>query len=181
MKRLLILALAVVCCASLAHAQAGKIAIFSDLGGTSCEFVATGFVQIHSFHINTSGATGCQWKLEHPAAWSHFGDLWEFDTIIGNSNDGVSIGYGSCLSSPIYLGVSNYGAAGDPANTCIWTAPDPGSLSGKIEGVNCSAEKTFPASGSGLVNPDGTQDCTAGCGPLPVEDATWGQIKSLYR
>ena len=176
MKRSVLIALVVVFSASMAFAQAGSIGIYSDAGASSCNFVAMGFIQIHSFHMNAPGATGCQWKLDHPPTWSLFGDVWQFATIIGNSNAGVSIGYGACLASPIYLGVSSYGAAGDPACTFISVVPDPSSLSGEIEGVDCAANKTFPTGGGGYVNGDGTCNCD-----IPVEETTWGGVKALYQ
>jgi hypothetical protein len=176
MKRSVLIALVVVFSASMAFAQAGSIGIYADNTASSCDIVAAGFAQIHSFHMNAPGATGSQWKLDHPVAWTHFGDIWEFPTIIGNSSAGVSIGYGACLASPIYLGVSNYGASGDPACTFISVIPDPTSLSGQIEGVDCAANKTFPTGGAAYVNGDGSCPCN-----VPVEETTWGGVKALYQ
>jgi hypothetical protein len=83
------------------------------------------------------------------------------------------------MAAPTYLGLSNFFGSTAPACSAIWIVADPSSLSGQIEGVDCAtpANKTFPGAGYIVVNPD----ATCGCPGSPVESATWGSVKALYR
>lgn len=184
MKKTLLLALMTLCVSSIAFAQydPGSIDVYSDQGQGSCNFVdAGGLLQVFVFHTHTDGATASQFKIETPpsANWLHFGDLWQFQTVIGSAPVGVSIGYGSCLGQlgDIYLGAVNFNST-TPAAVCdlISVVPDPASLSGLLEIVDCTATKfTKDRGGQGRVNSDGSCDCS-----VPVRETTWGGIKALY-
>jgi len=176
MKRTLLIGLCLTMVASLAFAQAGSIGVFSDATGVNCNFTDTGgLVQVYIMHVNTPGATASQFKLEVPADWTHLGDTWNFPTIIGVSIDGVSVAYGGCFPAPIALGAINFFGSAAPACTMINVVADPASLSGSIEAVDCEEFKVFPTGGAGIVNPDGTCDCST-----PVQETTWGGVKALY-
>jgi hypothetical protein len=56
--------------------------------------------------------------------------------------------------------------------------PDPRLPSGKIEARDCVQNVMYPTGGRGIINPNATCQCTF---PVPVEETTWGQIKSLYQ
>jgi hypothetical protein len=179
MKRSVLIALVIVCSASMAFAQAGSIGVFSDAGGASCNFTDAGsLVQVYYYHLNAS-ATASQWKLDLGGLmWTHLGDTMNYPTVIGTSVTGISIGYGACIAAPNALGVSNFfGSAAAPCSM-IKIIPDPASLSGEIEAVDCSvpAVKVFPTGGAGIVNADGSCQCN-----VPVEETTWGQMKALYQ
>ncbi len=177
MKRTLLIGLCLTMVASLAFAQAGSIGIFSDAAGSDCNFLDTGGLnQVYILHLNSPGATASQFRLDVTAAgWSHLGDTWNFATVIGNSVAGVSVAYGACFPSPIALGTINFFGANAPACTMINIVADPGALSGEIEAVDCESFKVFPTGGAGIVNPDGTCDCST-----PVQETTWGGVKALY-
>lgn len=162
-------------CAVSASAETGTICLFSDVDATSCDFVSAGFIQIRYFHLNTDGATGCGFRLDHPDSWTHFGDV--FDWAIGNTNAGIWVSYGMCLAGPVYLGVSNYGTTMDPPCTLIRIVPNPQALSGEIEVTDCLGNQMVATGSSGIVNPD----ATCACGPVPVRPATRGAIKAMYQ
>jgi hypothetical protein len=180
MKRSVLIAIALISIASLAFAQAGSIGVFADAGGTSCNFIDTaGLVQVHFYHLNVPGATASQWRLDVTAAgWSHLGDMMNFPTVIGTSVGGISVGYGGCFPAPINLGMANFFGTAAAACTMVSIVPDPASLSGEIEGVDCGvpAVKVFPTGGVGYVNADVTCECN-----IPVEETTWGGVKALYQ
>jgi hypothetical protein len=157
----------------------GVIGVFTNTAGTSCNFVDTGgLVPVHFFHMYTGGATASQWKLDLGGLpWTHLGDVWPFPTAIGSSIYGVSIGYGSCQTSPIHIGSANFMGSSAPACSLIRIVADPHAPSGRIEGVDCAQNKTYPAGGHGRVNPDAT--CI--CGHIPVRHTTWGAIKAMYQ
>jgi hypothetical protein len=52
--------------------------------------------------------------------------------------------------------------------------------SGQINGADCNylPNKTFPEGGQIVINPNETCECMR---PVPVQETTWGQIKSLYQ
>jgi hypothetical protein len=157
---------------------AGTICIFSDAGGTSCDFVDTGdLVPVYFFHNNTNGATASQWRLSlGQLPWTHLGDTMQFPAVVGTTVDGILIGYGGCESSPIFLGVANFLGSTAPACSILGLVPDPAAPSGQIEAVDCLQSTMFPTGQHGRVNPDGT--CS--CGNIPVRHTTWGAIKALY-
>jgi hypothetical protein len=176
MRTILLSLLAAVLAAGPAAGQndtAGEIAVFSDEDHSSCEFTGEGFVQVHVFHIGTNkGATAAQFKLYVPDSWTHLGDRWNFDAVIGSSAAGVSIGYGECRPSPVYLGLCTFQTLGDAPCTPVWVGPAPDAPSGRIEAVDCKkpANKVFPAGACGYVNPTDSCRCVPGeveCPPLP--------------
>jgi len=163
--------------ASLAFAQAGSIRIASDATGADCNLVdAGGLVTVHLLHVDAPGATASQFRLDVSATgWMHLGDTWNFATVIGTSTLGVSVAYGGCFPGPIALGAINFFGTNAAPCTMINIVEDPEALSGNIEAVDCESFKVFPTGGAGIVNSDGTCDCST-----PVQETTWGGVKALY-
>ena len=179
-KTFLILVASVLFLNTPALAGPGSIMVLADGAGTDCGFVDNGgLVQVYFFHAFTTGATASQFKLDITGTgWVHLGDVWPFPTVIGWSIAGVSIAYGSCQTGTIQLGMANFFGASAPECTTIAIVPDPSSLLGKIEAVDCSnpPQKIFPTGGRGIVNQNESCMCT-----VPVEETTWGQIKAQYQ
>ncbi len=190
MKRSSLILVLIVLTTGTAFGQSaqGTIGLFTDATATSCEFVDEGgLVQVHFVHMQHDGTTASQWKLDLGGLpWTHLGDSWNAATSIGSSTLGISLGYGACMSAPTHLGFANFFGSAAPNCARIQVVPDPGSLTGEIEAVDCtlpSPIKYFPEGGVSLVNTD--ENC--GCywywppWPTPVETTTWGQVKALYR
>ena len=162
MKRLMVISFHIVCVALVASAQIpGQIGVFADAGGTDCNIVDNGsIVQVHFVHFDHSGATGSQFMLDLGATgWTWLGDNWGLPTVIGTSIAGVSLGYGACMTAPTYLGTTNFFGTAVPPCTHIWVVPDPASLSGNIEVVDCASTVSYAPAFAGLVN----------CGPCGVK------------
>jgi hypothetical protein len=180
MKTFLILVAFILFLSTSALAGPGSIMVLADNAGTSCNFVDTGgLVQVYFFHAFTTGATASQFKLDvENTGWVHLGDVWPFPTVIGWSIVGVSIAYGTCQAGTYQLGMANFFGTSVPECTTIAIVPDPSSLLGKIEAVDCSnpPQKIFPTGGRGIVNQNQSCMCT-----IPVEETTWGQIKAQYQ
>lgn len=169
-------AIALVLFGSAATAQPGYIGVYADKDAKSCEFSPQGLVRVHVFHMGVEGAMAAQFRLNVPEHWTFLGDQWNFKTVIGTSHEGVSIAYGTCQESPVYLGVSNFQTTGDEPCTLIWVGPDPNALSGQIEGVDCNrpANKLFPAGSCAYVNANDSCRCAPGkvkC-PPPTDKPT---------
>jgi hypothetical protein len=153
---------------------AGMIGVYSNADGTSTGFVdvSSGVIKVHLIHVNHAGANASRFRLDvSNLTWTWLGDIWSMTTTIGTSVTGVSIGYGSCLAPPTYLGVANFYSAGSTACRLIQIVPDPGALSGNIEVVDCGTSLLAGMGGTASVN------CDVG---IPVRHTTWGAIKAMY-
>jgi len=169
-----------VLCASPLAAQGGRISLYGDPAGSDCGVYPNvdELVDVYVFHVNTLGATGSQFSAPNPtcAQWTYFQDYPVFDITLGNSQSGVAIAYGTCRTGTFLLMRILYYAHGQSDPCCYYPAlPDPREP-GDILATDCQFE-VHPMSGSSVViNPNVTCDCT-----VPVEDTSWGRIKSLYR
>jgi hypothetical protein len=123
------------------------------------------------------GTTGVRFSAPKPACYDA---IWLSDTnvfpiVIGNSQTGVSVSFGACLSYPIHVMTMNFSAQGTTRPCCYyWVRPDPAASSGRIEGSDCDAEVVYLTGGATIIN-----RLPGGC-PVPVEETTWGRVKSLY-
>ena len=181
MKRVVLIAMALVMMASMAFAQAGFIGIYQEPAGTSCDIVAAPFAvtMVYVVHQQTMSAAS-QWAVENNnalllgvGATPGPGMLSLGDPFVG-----VSVSYGGCLEGPIHLftlSMFNQDATG----TCLpmTVIPDEVVVSGMIEVIDCDLNTIFSSGVTSFVNGN------AGClcmEPTGSEEATWGQIKSLY-
>ena len=176
MKRIIVIALCGITCAGMAFAQAESINVFSDLGATDCFFTDTGgLVQVYVFHMNSPATTASEWMIYTPG-WTYLGEQADFELVIGNSISGVAISYGDCLNGNFKLMTINF--FGSNANNCLLLGIVPSPTKAGVRTVDCSSNSFFISGGWGRINADATcQDCNP---PDPVEQSTWGQIKSLY-
>ena len=171
MKRILLIGVCLVFASSMAFAQ-GSIMVFSDPGATNCNFSygPSGFAPVYVFHMYTPGSTASEWKLNLPPGFTHLGDISNFALTIGASVNGTSVSYGGCLGGNFMLMTVN--ALGAPTGTepcTLITISD-------VQSIGCASDRYFPPGGAGVVNNDGTCDCS-----VPVQETTWGGIKSLYQ
>ncbi len=158
----------------------GDIAPYGDAQGTS-SFIydsAPGLLVIYIVQLaHYEGMTASQFSAPKPACFlaTYISDTAVFPVTIGNSQTGVAIGYGQCLTGAIHVLTINFFVQGLTDECCFYeTQPDPNIPSGEIEAVNCNNEIVFLSGGLGVINPDGRL-----CG-TPVVPTTWGKIKSTY-
>lgn len=179
------LALLLICFLSfptILFAWAGELGIFMDAAGTTCDLNNShGFMQVHVVHRNTPGATGVYFRVKvygAPLTW--YGDISQYD-LIGDSQSGVYVNYGSCTLAPIdvmtiaYVGISDpcdyvkvIGHSDfDPPNTFAYDCvlPNPNLL--------------YTVHDAGLINNNGSCPCSAKV--VPIEKSTWGKVKALYQ
>jgi len=185
MKRVVVLSFLLVIAASTVFAQAGGINLFSSPAGVSCDLVQPppGLWSVYAVHVLTAGATASQWMAPIPPCLVGAATIWLSDTpvfpvTIGNSQNGVAIGYGVCLASPIHILTINLFAQLPAPACCLWPViPDPAVPSGQIEVVDCGGALLYGTGGSAVVNPDPTCGCVP---PLATEETTWGALKAIY-
>lgn len=181
MKRLLLFTFCALLIAGLAFGQAGSIMIFSDPAFSDCnisDFVPT-LVTTYVVHMYTTGATASQFRIESPCNFMvYLGETYIFPTVIGNTQVGVSIAYGSCHVGPIHLVTISWFAQGITPPCCLMSVvEDPGALSGQIEAVDCAQFKFFPTGGQAIINGQ-PNECWCS---VPVQETTWGRVKAMYR
>lgn len=184
MKRLLLLATVLVCLSSLAFAQAnpGSVGIFSDQLGTDCNITdgSVGLFSVYIVHVVTNGSTASQWLMEADPGFTaqYVGETSPFQTAIGDTQNGISVAYGSCLAGPFLVATVNYfGQGTSTACALLSIVADPVAPSGQVEIVDCSFVKHLaPKGGQARVNPDGTCQCN-----VATQTSSWGGIKALYK
>jgi hypothetical protein len=193
MKRLLILALAVIFFALPSFAQdeqGGLIGIYLDRWGETCDiddcdFGKTTVLEVQIVHnlapcvkgsqfmiVASSGFTGTYLGEEIPDPIAGF---------IGNSQSGMMIGYGGEYETPLHILTVRYLIYGtSEPNSYLEVVADASSPFGYETPIVVTCDNsgnTYPAvGGRAYINGDGTFSCTT----TPVHVVTWGQIKALY-
>lgn len=167
--------------AGAALAQAGAIGLYRDPGGTICSFEdkSPGVAAFYVVHVGTGGATACQYAAPKPGclAATFLSDTNVFPVTIGGSQNGVSIGYGTCRSGPVHVQTINYFMQGLTQACCrYYVVPDPNAGSGTINIVDCATTEMAASTIRSVINP--TAGCP--CGEPTAEESTWGQVKNLY-
>ena len=168
------------CTTPLAHGQAqGTLGLYGDTEGMLCsvEDRQLGHFVIHAV-IQMDSAKAVEFSAPLPpclvgVTW--IGDTDVFPVTIGDSQTGVGIATGGvCIGPPLHVLTINYFGNGQTLPCCEillsgWqTKPVP-------EMLGCSGGQ-FPVSTVAItVNPNTTCSCT-----LPIEESTWGRVKSLY-
>jgi hypothetical protein len=161
---------------------AGTIGLFADPQAASCNLFdqSAGLMTFYVVHVLTSGAAAAQFGAPIPSCMtgaSYLGESSPFGAVIGNSQTGVAIGYGACLSGPIHLLTIRLFVQGLSEPCCLYPViPALGYGDTKVWMVDCDENELEAASAYAVVNPIGACQCSS----VKTEDATWGKIKSLY-
>ena len=164
----------------LVLAQAGNIVCYGDTQGLVCDLDNSGgFMIVYVLHMNSPGATAVQFALMvEGAALTWVADLSAHD-VIGNSRDGVGIAFGGCVASPNLVIQATYTGTSNPCDI-IKVVPDP--ILNEPRDVlvtDCTVPIPVLQNTTGYasyINDNGS--CSCG---YPVEETTWGKVKSLYR
>lgn len=157
--------------AGQAFAQAGGICLYSDASGSTCSFndTAPGIIEFYVIHTDAPGATACQFAAPVPSCMigaAYLADSYAFPVAIGNSQTGVSIAYGACLSSPIHVMTINVFGNGLTSPDCAYpVAPDPTQT--HVIAVDCTPAGLVAAGGTAFINSSLPCDCnTTGIPPV---------------
>ena len=180
MKKVIFALVCLLVCAQTAYGQAGAIVLAGDPEGVDCNLndSTAGMCSYYVVHVGTPGATASQFSAPAPSC---FTGAWLSDTVVfpvtvGDSQNGVSIGYGPCTPGPIHVLTINFFCQGMTPICCYYSVkPHPEVLSGNVEVVDCANSLLEAKGGFGIVN--STSECE--CGP-PTRDSTWGRVKSIF-
>ena len=185
MKKVLLLTVVLMLSATMAFAQAGRLGLFADPTGAveSCAITdaAPGLLPIYVVHIGTTAATASQFLAPKPdcmVGGTWLSDTGVFPVTIGDSQNGVAIGYGQCLSGPIHCLTINIFAGGTSTACCVYEiVGDPNTETGLIEVVDCDKNLLNADGQSGVINADATCACVD---IVPAQATSWGKIKSIF-
>jgi hypothetical protein len=161
---------------------AGTIGVFGDPEATTCNLFdqAPGLMTFYVVHVLTAEASAAQFAAPVPSCMTgaaYLGEASPFGVVIGNSQTGMSIGYGSCRSGPILLLTVRLFAQGLSEPCCLYpVVPDLLHSEPSIWMVDCHSHMLAVASAYAVVNPSGACQCSS----VKTEEATWGKIKSMY-
>jgi hypothetical protein len=184
MKKTLLLSFALMLVAGLAFAQVGSLGVFADATGTSCNLADTGgSVYYYVVWVNAVSAGGiemsaplpeCALLGEFPTEWLTDYDTWGF--VLGDTQSGYTAGFGTCMSGTFMVVRMRMLTSGEMGTCCYYPVlPHPDNANGRIEGSDCALNLILPTAGVGIINPDGSCNCS-----VPTRDTTWGQVKALY-
>lgn len=183
MKKILILAAAIVMCASLASAQTGgHIGVYSDSPGYSdCNVVEQIYVTTTYYVVHTTAAESNTSQFMavpnfgpgFPGAISYLGNL-----NLGDLYTGVTITYVGCKVLPHLLATVQHtnSALSAPCTVLMEIVPDPALASGQIETVDCDSNPHFATGGKLTANGNETCPCVIG-----TETTNWSKVKALYQ
>jgi hypothetical protein len=171
----------------------GVIQVSSDPGYGVCTLVdsSPGIRTIYVLHTFNPGATASRFRIAAGpgVTMTYLSEDHPFPMTAGNTQDGISVCYGTCYAASLQLAAIYYMTYGTSAQCSkILVLPHPAAQT--VEAINCgfSSVRTYAQDmnvGSGCACPSvhvftGTPrhfDCL----PLAVEATTWGRVKSLYR
>jgi len=188
---LLVLTICVFCLPGLASGSTGSFALTSDPEGTNCAIDAdeAGQIKIHMFVKEAEGVTAVQFAAPKPDCWT--GATWladniMFPVVIGdtqlNRTSGLSVAFGACLESPIYLGYMLFNMTGAAASCCEFPVikaihdnhPEiPGPLM-----VDCAITHVEALTGVAVVNVGPGCNCAQ---TVANRETTWGGVKEMFK
>ena len=178
LSMLLVLAGATICAGD-------TLGVYADNGGTSCNIVDyfAGIRPVYVVHTSYGGATASQFVAPRPACWT--GAVWIGDSTpycagvgCGDSQTGITLVYGACKIGAIHVLTISYFVQGSSQSCCLYPLlPHPGSSGGQVEVADCDFNAGVAIGLVATVNADATCPCGY---PVPVEETTWGRVKSLY-
>ena len=105
-----------------------EIALYTDAGYSNCKLIdgSPGVVSVYVVHHVSIGAAASQFMVQASSGvtLSYLGETSAFPLLIGSSQTGVSVGYGSCFYSDILVLTLSYFATGS-STACSVSARTP--------------------------------------------------------
>jgi hypothetical protein len=180
MRAVLLLAASMTVLYTCAAAQTDQIGLYIDAGYTECKLAddSPGEVTVYIVHHSSSGALASQFMIQASSgsALTYVGE--DINGLsLGNTQSGLAISYQLCRYGDILAGTVRYFKTGT-SSTCssLLVVPDPASVNGKIEAMDCFEGRVDLGGTRLVINPDGTCEC----GPTS-EITSWGKIKGRFR
>jgi len=182
MKKVVILAALLLLSAGTAAGQTvGQVRIYSSTVVRYCDDVTvpqTGLLSLYIVHSGHSGALGVRFSAPKPeCAQMLFLNDTQFFTTLGNSQTGVAVAYGACLTAEVHVLTMNFFVQGGTSACCTYPIVEfPGDPQGTVTVADCAGNEASALTYPRILNPNDA--CCECC--LPVEESTWGCVKSLF-
>ena len=193
---LLIFILSYVLCGTVSSTESiliPEICVYFDTELNTCNYdeIPQDIVVLYFITDYHGGLTSVEFKCDISATsgWFHLSDNSPFTDKVGNYHNGTIINIGACYAGWIYLGCAIFQIpdpteSSDCAYLVLKNHPS-GSYSGTDYpvGYDCSDPPNIRLLDTrpSIVNPvPGVCYCERCC-PVPIEESSWGQIKSLYQ
>ena len=207
-KLVCLIVVTAMCCAlwaDPAQSQAGVIAPYGDESLTDCHIydLAPGLVYVYVAHQWSVPSLGVRFRVQVPQTLTYIAEDSPY-VKLGDALNGVTVCYESCVSSNptpvLVLTLMFFGSGITPYCSYLSVVPHLGDPA--LQSLDCEGNPLWPSRGIAIVNPNsgclcqianadlGGQDkpgdgsakaATHFCTWVPVEQNTWGAIKSLYR
>jgi len=168
----------------------GDITLYANVQGTDYVIeTPEGIVDIYIFldWLSLPGSwQGVWFSAPKPRCFDAelVGEVHYFVTTIGSAQTGIAVALGQCRSPRVLLVKLTYEAVGSLACCHYWACAAPEAPSGKIELVDCADTKILGRGGALVLNttqyPCEDSNTTPCAQAVPVENSTWGKVKSLY-
>lgn len=186
MKKILILAMAIVMCSSLAFAQTGgHIGIYSDVGYTDCNLVTvSGLTLVYVVHTLAPTAQSSQFKVDDTSGMTYLAENAGANVFIGSTagntiREGGAYTYVTCRALPWLLTTLQYFTSGFEAPCAeMNVVADPAVGSGEILVVACDLAQSTATGGKFTINGNETCPCVE---TVSTEETNWSRIKALYQ
>ncbi|UCG51585.1 MAG: hypothetical protein JSW58_15585, partial [Candidatus Latescibacterota bacterium] len=180
MRSLVLSLIIIVVLTAVAAAQAPIVAVYADASGDQCNIVdSTGPLAFYVVVTDAGGLTGVQFAAPMPGCFTgvtYLDDTRPFPVTLGNSQDGVAIGFGACLQTPVHVLTINYASNGEIGDCCVYPIiGDPNLPSGEIELTECDFDIVYGQSGPSTINGNASCPCSdkpfAPSNPSPADGA----------
>jgi hypothetical protein len=161
----------------------GRLGVFGDTGGIDCGITppASGLFQIHLVHIGSDGATAFQFSSPPPSCLNatYLNDIPAFSVVLGNTQTGIAIAYGACLTGDFLVCSMQFLSLGTSPECCKYVIlKDPREDPPAYYVADCEFN-TLPGNvKAGVINK--TAACQCDDPWVPAEESNWGKIKALY-
>ena len=190
MNRLVKGSIIVVCLVLPLSVRASQIVLTQDQDGVNCNIPdGIGLINVHMVIVNDMDVAAVQFGAPVPPCWT--GATWlaeniAFEVFIGTSQvvepRGLSIAFGGCESSPVYLGTMFIMSNGLSQPCCKFPVIKVFDVTPGIDGpikVECSTS-TIVEIGAGVATVNPTLQCNC-IQAVAIGLSTWGAIKDMYK
>jgi hypothetical protein len=129
-------------------AQYAWVGLWEDPSATTCGITdqSAGWKPIYVVVSESSGITATQFSAPKPSCFpaTFLSDTQVFPVTLGNSQTGVSIGFGACKTSRVHCLTMNYFTTGTTEGCCPYRVlPHPSVESGEVEFADCDFNVFF--------------------------------------
>ncbi len=171
--------------------SADVIAIYGDTlhvdcGVVDCPDDEISLLVFYVFHYSASGALGSRFRAPYQSCLAEYEfvrDNRPFAGTVGNSQLGVEVPYGTCLTGWTHILTIYFhdpGNLGSPPCCQFPVLPHPSSSTGEIEILDCTNSWVSADGAPAIVRAGPSCPCSIPTGILEGP-ATWGSIKALFR